>query len=264
MKKLIFLFPAIALFFNLLFAQESINQIDAKGYKQGKWIGKFANGTVRYEGSFTDNKPMGEWKRFHENGKIKARINHISDTDKSVAELFDSDGIRYAKGNYKGTAKDSTWNYYNNIRLVGKENYSEGMKNGRSLTFFENGVPATESNWTNNLLNGVSRIFYPSGSKMNEIMYTNGKRHGLNLIYYESGQIQIKGQYINDLSEGIWKFFDANAKIKYELRYNSGILLNPEIVDSIELNEFKAFDRAKGRLKDPANFSQNPEEYIRN
>lgn len=265
MKKLIFLLlSAVIIPLTLLFAQETINKTDVNGHKQGRWIGKYANGTVRYEGSFTDDKPVGEWKRFHENGKIKAILIHSPDTDKASAELFDSSGVRYAKGNYKGTAKDSTWNYYNNLRLVGQENYSRGVKNGRSITYFANGVPARESNWVNGLLDGVSRSFYPSGKKKTETMFRQGKRQGLNLIYYESGQTEIKGQYNNDLPDETWKFTDANGKEKYELRYKTGVLLNPEVVDSIQNGEFKAFDRAKGRLKDPEDFSQNPEEYMRN
>jgi antitoxin component YwqK of YwqJK toxin-antitoxin module len=263
MKKLIFLLLPVIFPCTFLSAQEAVNKTDTNGHKQGKWIGKYPNGTIRYEGSFTDDKPIGEWKRFHENGRIKAQMYHFPNSEKVSAELFDSNGIRYAKGNYKGTAKDSTWNYYNNLKLVAQENFTDGKKNGRSLTFFENGEPATESNWVNGLPDGVSRSFYPTGKKKMEIMYRQGKRQGLNLVYYESGQTEIKGQFNNDQSEGTWIFTDENGTIKYKLNYKSGILLNPEVIDSIQANEFKAFDRAKGRLKDPANFSQNPEEYLR-
>ena len=264
MKKQLFLLLFVILPFSFISAQETINQTDINGHKQGLWRGKYPNGSIRYEGSFTNDQPVGEWKRFHENGKIKALLHNFPNTDKASAELFDSNGVRFAKGNFKGTAKDSTWNYYNSIQLVGQENYSEGEKNGTSLTFFVNGSPATESNWVNSQLNGVSRSFYSSGKKKTEILFQQGKRQGLNLIYYESGQIQITGQYNNDQPEGIWKFMDENGKVKYELNYKAGILLNPQVVDSIQADEFKAFDRAKGKLKDPQDFTQSPEEYLRN
>jgi len=263
MKKLIFLFLSVICSFTFLSAQDLLNQLDANGHKQGKWIGKYSNGKIRYEGSFTDDKPAGEWKRYHENGKLKAHLFHLPNTDKVVAELYDGDGILYAKGNYKGTEKDSTWNYFNNLRLVGTENFSNGKKNGRSLSFFENGTPVSESWWANGVLDGVSRNFYPSGKKKSEIKYHLGKRQGLSLVYYEPGQMEISGQYNNDLSEGTWKFMDRNGIVMYELKYKSGVLLNPEVIDSIQAGEFKAFDRARGRLKDPEDFSQDPEEYLR-
>jgi len=264
MKKLIFFLLSVVLAITMLYAQGPINQTDANGHKQGKWIGKYPNGTIRYEGSFTDNKPVGDWKRFHENGKIMAQLHHFPNSEKSSAELFDGNGIRYAKGNYIGAAKDSTWNYFNNLKLVGKEDFVNGLKNGRLCTFFENGEVATESNWVSGLLDGVSRSFYPTGKKKMEVMYRQGKRQGLNLVYFESGLTEIKGQFNNDLPDGAWNFMDENGKVKFELNYKTGVLLNPEIIDSIQAGEFKAFDKARGRLKDPANFGQNPEEYLRN
>ena len=128
MKKQGILLLLVIVPFTYLYAQETINQTDANGKKQGHWIGKYTNGTIRYEGSFTNDQPVGDWKRFHENGRIKAVLHHLQNTDKASAELFDSNGARYAKGNYKGTVKDSTWNYYNNTRLVGQENYADGIK----------------------------------------------------------------------------------------------------------------------------------------
>jgi antitoxin component YwqK of YwqJK toxin-antitoxin module len=263
MKILIFLLFSVIIQGTYLSAQENVNQKDANGHKQGKWIGKYSNGKIRYEGSFADDKPAGEWKRYHENGKIKARMFHRSNSDKVAAELFDENGIRYAKGNYMSELKDSTWNYYNNLRLVGKESFTGGKKNGLSLSFFENGIPDSESNWVNGVLDGVSRSFYPSGKKKTEMMYREGKRQGLSLVYYESGQTEISGQYYNDLADGNWKFTNGNGVTIYELKYKSGVLLNPEVMDSIQAGEFKAFDRARGKLKDPENFSQNPDEYLR-
>jgi antitoxin component YwqK of YwqJK toxin-antitoxin module len=243
--------------------QATISRTDPNGLKQGRWIGKYSNGAIRYDGSFINDKPVGEWKRFHENGRIKARLSHLPNSDKVSAELFDINGIRYAKGNYTGTLKDSTWNYYNNQRLVGQENFSGGVKNGRSLSFFESGLPAVESYWMKGSLNGVIRRFYPTGQKKVETMYRMGKRDGPNLIYYESGKVEISGQYLNDLSDGIWKFTDDKGVVRYELKYKAGVLLNPEIADSIEAGVFRVFDSARGKLKDPEDFSKNPEEYPR-
>ena len=264
MQKIILLLISIIIPLTFLCAQGTINQTDANGHKQGHWIGKFPNGTIRYEGSFVNDIPVGDWKRFHENGKIKASLHHIPNTDKALAELFDGSGIRYAKGNYKASLKDSTWNYFNNQILVGQENYSEGLKNGKSSTYYENGIPASEDNWSNGLLNGESISFYPSGKKKTQTQYQKGNRQGISAVFYESGNTQITGQYENDTSDGIWKFFSEDQKVKYILTYKAGVLLNPEVVDSIQMNEFKTFDRSKGKLKDPEHFSENPDEYLRN
>jgi len=263
MKRLTVLLLIIVCALNFLNAQEVTNYTDAAGLKQGHWIGKYPNGSIRYDGTFSNNKPVGEWKRFHENGKLNALLSHLSNSDKVVAELFDNSGIRYAKGIYRGTLKDSTWSYFNNQKLVGQEVYSNGRKNGLSRNFYESGTPITESNWVDGLQEGVSRTYFLSAKKKTETMYLKGLRNGLMLSYYESGIPQITGKYQNDLPDGVWKFADQNGKIKYELKYQSGVLLNPEVADSLMENEFKAFDRTKGKLKDPEDFTQRPEEYMR-
>ena len=263
MKKLVFLIVAFMALAFYAKSQVSINQIDAKGLKQGKWIGKFPSGSTRYEGSFVNDQPVGEMKRYHENGKIKARMVYFPNSDKVLAELFDEDGLLYAKGNYIRTLKDSIWKYFNNKRIVGQEEFSKGVKNGRSITFFEDGKPALESNWLNGVQNGVTRSFYPSGNKKSEVMYKDGKRNGVSLVYYESGLQEIVGHYIDDNADGSWKFQNEQGVVKFELKYKAGVLLNPEIVESMQANEFKAFDRAKGLLKDPADYQQNPEEIMR-
>jgi antitoxin component YwqK of YwqJK toxin-antitoxin module len=264
MTKLIFILMLAMVPPTFMDGQETINHIDANGKKQGRWVGKYPGGSIRYDGLFINDVPTGEWQRFHENGRIKAHLFHFPNTNIVAAELFDTGGILYARGNYKGTVKDSTWDYYNNLRLVGKEDFSDGLKNGKSFTFFENGNPATESNWVNGKLNGVSISFYPSGKKKSEIMYIMGKRNGADLSYYESGQIMISGRYDNNLFDGIWKFVDPKGVVKYKLIYKAGVLLTPEVADSIEAGEFKAFDRARGRLKDPGEFIRNPEEFLKN
>ncbi|MEI6139109.1 MAG: toxin-antitoxin system YwqK family antitoxin [Mariniphaga sp.] len=263
MKKLVFIIVAIMALNLASKSQISINQIDANGLKQGKWIGKYPSGSIRYEGSFVNDQPVGEMKRFHENGKMKALMFHFPNSDKVSAKLFDEDGMLYANGNYLKTAKDSTWTYFNNKKIVGREEFIKGVKNGRSVTYYEDGQPATESSWVNGVQNGVSRSFFPSGSTKSEIMYKDGKRNGVSLVYFESGLPEIIGRYVNDDADGSWKFQDEKGELKYELKYKAGVLLNPEIVDRIQANEFKAFDRAKGVLKDPADYQHNPEEIMR-
>jgi antitoxin component YwqK of YwqJK toxin-antitoxin module len=139
---------------------------------------------------------------------------------------------------------------------VGREDFLKGLKNGRSIAYFEDGKPATESLWVNGVQNGVTRSFFPSGNKKSEIMYKDGKRNGVSLVYYESGLQEVIGHYINDDADGSWKFQDEKGELKFELKYKAGVLLNPEIVDSMQAKEFKAFDRAKGVLKDPADFQR--------
>src|ERR1035437_8927267 len=83
--------------FTAVTAQTALNQSDSKHLKQGKWVGKYSDGTVRYDGSFINDKPVGAWKRYHENGKLKATLLYVPKSDKVKAQLFDSEGLSLIK-----------------------------------------------------------------------------------------------------------------------------------------------------------------------
>jgi len=84
----IFLLPYIS------FSQ--INQTDANGLRQGFWQKQQANGKLLYEGNFKDGIPVGEWKRYHEGGQLKALINYEGDSAKT--QLFDQWKNKMAEG----------------------------------------------------------------------------------------------------------------------------------------------------------------------
>lgn len=62
----------------------NINQMDAKGEKQGYWIKKYPDGQILYEGSFRNNKPVGEFKRYYEDGSLKSVLMY---SDKKMKHL---------------------------------------------------------------------------------------------------------------------------------------------------------------------------------
>jgi len=66
----------ILLIFSGVFnAYSQLNQTDVNGFKQGHWIRKYPNGIVMYDGNFRDGHPVGELKRYYENGTIKSVMN---------------------------------------------------------------------------------------------------------------------------------------------------------------------------------------------
>jgi antitoxin component YwqK of YwqJK toxin-antitoxin module len=216
---------------------------------------------IRYEGYFVNDKPVGEWKRFHQNGRLKAILFYSPVFGMVRAEIYDTEGILVSKGNYINNAKDSIWTYYNKNVVVARESYHVGLMNGASYSYLPDGKVISQTNWTNGKLDGISREYYPSGEKESVINYQDGKRQGAFWIFYESGNPQTEGQYKQDQWDGNWKYYNQDGSLKFLLRYNNGILLNPETVDSLQMKEFKAFDRDKGRLKDPEQYKDNPEEY---
>ena len=101
-------------FADLAFGQnDTINQVDKLNLKQGYWTKKYPNGKKAYEGRFKDDKPIGEFKRFREDGTLKVALNYNNTGNYSKATFYSSDGKVVAEGFYADKNKDSLWQYYN-------------------------------------------------------------------------------------------------------------------------------------------------------
>lgn len=234
------------------FPQVAVNKTDSQGKKQGKWVGKYPDGTLKYEGKFLNDKPIGEWKRYHENGKTKAQMSYYQNSERAFSSLFDTDGKLYAKGVFERTLRDSTWNFYSGETVVLTENYHLGKKEGPSKSFDQKGQALSEKEWKNDLLDGKSTEYYPNGLKRSEIAFAAGAKNGMALFFDQDGVKTVEGNYKEDLSEGEWSFFDKDGKVKYSIKYDKGNILDNGALDSLRLNEFKKFDKLKGKIPEPA------------
>ena len=241
-------------------SQERINQTDSQGMKQGKWVSRYPSGKPKYEGAFDRNKPVGEWKRYHENGKIKALMSYRSNSERVSASLFDEEGVLYARGVFEGTLRDSTWQFFKGDHLSRTENYHAGKRDGKSIDYDQDAKVISEKNWKNDLLDGMASEFYPDGKKRNEVGYTEGRKNGSASFYDENGSLSMQGRYQDDLSDGDWKMFDKEGKVFLTIRYNKGDIINKGELDSLQINEFKKYEKARGKISEPkANESGFPE-----
>jgi len=256
-------------FFFLLFSlpiilsgQQSINQSDAQGRKQGFWQKKYPDGTRMYEGSFKNNKPAGQWKRYHPTGTLKAILFYSDSGDSVKAQLFETSDSPVATGYYVAEKKSGLWTYFAKGVKVAEENFSDGSKNGLCRKYYSSGEILELSEWKNNLREGKYQAFYPSGKPFLECMFRNDQRNGRCFSYFLSGNIEVESFYQNDLPEGIWKYFDENGTILYTLIYEKGVLKNPEVLLKLNTQQLDSLDKQRDHLTDPEKYLQNPEEYI--
>ena len=89
-------------------------------------------GYVSYEGNFVDGIPVGEFKYYYPNGKIKA-VSMMSENGKfSRAKMYHRNGRLMAEGKFVEQKKDSIWNYYSEYDgiLLSTEIYKDQLKSG--------------------------------------------------------------------------------------------------------------------------------------
>lgn len=217
---------------------DSLNRLDEKGRKQGRWI-KTDKGIKKYEGQFRDNKPFGRFTYFHENGKTKAITDYSADGKIAYTQLFDLEGSLEAQGKYIDKVKDSTWTFYfkggNHISSI--ENWKNGKKNGPMKTYFLNGKVSSECNFVNDNPEGQCKEYFTTGTIKKEYGFKDGLLDGPFKTYFINQLPDISGKYEKALKVGDWVEYNNDGKIRIRKSYRAGILYK----EAKENGSFKEF-----------------------
>ena len=219
-------FVVLAVGHLVVMAQPAANRTDAQGRKQGPWSKTWPNGKVRYEGQFQDDKPVGTFKHWDENGKLTSIQRHAGDGKVSRAEHFHPNGTLMAAGKYVGQAKDSTWNLYaadGKLRKV--ERYKLGTLHGEQVTYYPNGQMAEREQRVDGVLQGELKSWFDNGNVKSEATYVNGEPEGKMVFYFPNGRKEIEGQVVNGDRDGVWYYFNADGSIQLQMLYAKGTLV---------------------------------------
>ncbi|HPM12726.1 MAG TPA: hypothetical protein PK734_04460, partial [Bacteroidales bacterium] len=266
-----------------------INYMDITGKKQGYWCKRDAAGNKVYEGTFKNDVPVGEFKKYHQNGKIKYLMIYNSNNSNDVqVTMYDITGELSAKGFYYNKIKHGTWQYFGQQeKLLMEEHYTMGKLDGASTIFWQvgNNLPAEIKHWKDSVKHGDWFWFYETGQMRMKAGYSNGKLEGPFIVYFFDGKIHIQGAYVNDRRNGVWNYYNEDGTSRAVLEYNMGTLVNE---DEVARKETKLLQEKIAHIptfsepnmtnpenyletpqsnqvfdpEDPQNFIQNPEAYI--
>ena len=120
--------------------------------------------------------------------------------------------------------QEGRWkSYHNNTgRKSSDDNYKNGLKNGLSTLWWENGQKMMELTFKDGKEDGLSAIWYENGQKKSEITFKDGKKDGLITVWYENGQKQLAAYLRNSIPDGIGKGWYANGNKEYEKNFKDG------------------------------------------
>jgi antitoxin component YwqK of YwqJK toxin-antitoxin module len=243
----------------------ALNRIDQQGRRQGLWEKRYPDGHLRYKGHFWDNEPEGVFKNYYDEGDSLEAIRVYSDGGQSAyAHLFYPTGALYAEGKYINEKEDSIWKFYDELqRLIRKDQYKNGKKDGRSVVFYSGDGHVMEvKNWKNDSAEGHFQQYYDEGGIMEEGTYVHDKLQDTFYIYNMDGTIAKRGMYLNDMHEGNWISYSDGVP-KDTLIYHLGRCLNcdkyrttPKQADSLKLH----YQDLQQRLENP---SDDPDQEAR-
>lgn len=215
------LFILLMVIVPFVLGQNPINQYNSKGKKQGVWKKYDDKGVLLYEGTFANDVPVGEFKYYYSNGKLKSTTCFIQGVHKVHTVMYDEQGKKASEGNFIDQQKDSVWNYYaSSGKIIKTEGYKNGKKDGEWKTFStQTGILLEECTYADDKLNGTMRTYFADGKISTRLDYIDGKMNGLAETYYPGEQIFIRGMYHNGLKIKTWETFDADGKIRKTQEY---------------------------------------------
>ncbi len=195
-----------------LFAQEKVNQVNAKGERIGVWEKFYENKRIRYHGQFKNGKEVGVFKYY---SPVSSDFPMVLKTfkpnsDEALVQHFTLKGLPESEGKMKGKERIGKWVYYHKDgkTILIEENYKNNVLNGEFKVFYEDGKLTKLAHFKDGKLHGNSKKYSPKSILIEDVNYVNGELHGFAAFYEDNGNLKQKGMYEEDLKVGPWEFFE--------------------------------------------------------
>jgi antitoxin component YwqK of YwqJK toxin-antitoxin module len=135
----------------------------------------------------------------------------------SNAQLTEKDGKYYDQNSnlYSGTYVE----YYDSGSKKVEMTVVEGVKQGPSTLFFENGKVKEVRSYFNNKMDGTWLTYDTSGVKTGEANYKSGKKHGKWFIWDENGTKRYEMSYNDGAKDSTWTIWDETGKVVGKKKY---------------------------------------------
>jgi hypothetical protein len=133
----------------------------------------------------------------------------------------------------QSTRHGPSWSWFEAESLSTVDNYTYGLKQGRSIRWYRSGVRRQEGEFVHGARAGIWRTFHPSGALAEEAHYDHGALHGPRRRFFESGRPSLEANYNHGIATGSWRAF-------YD-RESPNLALTAAVVHGKELREFAAF-----------------------
>ena len=161
----------------------------------GKYIEYYKNGQIKVQGNNKEGKRDGEFKAFLRNGKSAGSVFYkdgkiIKST--LVNSMRDNASFSLTTDiNYNLNSNEIITDEFPNGLLKQYFIYNKnGLLDGESREYYEEGDIKTISHFKNDIPDGVFISYYQNGNIENKYAYVNGQANGECFSYYENGKLE--------------------------------------------------------------------------
>lgn len=155
------------------------------------------------------------------------------------------------EGNYTNSMKTGIWiEYYQNGKKKSELTYVNNRPNGPAKMYHENGNLSEEGTWVGTRWTGPYKLYYEDGQVRQAFAYNNlGQRDGGQTYYHPNGQVAIEVNMKAGKEEGVKKEYNTNGELTTETYFNGGTIdiaktkvyepKKPESADAVKAPEEK-------------------------
>ena len=212
----------------------------------GKYTEYYKNGQIKIQGSYKEGMRNGEFKTFLKNGKSAGSIIYKD------GKIIKSTLVKAMKDNASfSLVTDINYNL-NSHEIVTDEFPNQllkqyfifnknGLLDGESREYYEEGDIKSISPFKNNIPDGVFISYYQNGNIQEKHTYKNGNEEGEGLFYYENAKLEEKYFMKNGKLDGEATVYFEDGKIRNKAIFKDGVKLEEETYkdDEIRKSTFK-------------------------
>lgn len=166
--------------------QDTLNQVDEMGRKQGYWKivapkaekPDYEDGQLIEEGRYANSKRVGVWRRFWPNGQVMSEIM-----------------------------------------------YQMGRPKGEYKTFYPSGKVEEQGTWDLDRNTGTFKRWHPNGKLAQDFVFNGfGVRDGEQKYYHENGQLEVLVNVEQGREDGTLKRYTADGQLQQVAQFNNGVI----------------------------------------
>jgi len=130
------------------------------------------------------------------------------------------------EGSYTNSMKTGIWiEYYQNGNKKSELTYVNNRPNGPAKMYFENGNLSEEGTWVGTRWTGPYKLYYEDGTPRQQFTYNNlGQRDGAQVYYHPNGKVAIEVTMKAGKEEGVKKEYNTNGELTTETYFNGGTI----------------------------------------
>ena len=149
---------------------EILDYSDSPGISKASLI---VAGNVQQQGDYFNDQRNGSWTEYHGKGVVKSITTYVNGKKQGIAVELDDRGNLIGKSYYHNDSFDGESLLYNRGKIIGKENFQNGIKSGMTSKYYNDGKIQEESPYVNGQIHGTAKWYDQQGNVTLQYEYNN-------------------------------------------------------------------------------------------